>query len=192
MSGVGVDFMVFPLNIVAANYSATYRIAPMRILKRSKLAPHLLHCYLTTKSLHRPLSTTTETQSQKLDRITTELLHLTKLERHDYAILFHLKMGLNNYGPAISGLDSSDSSSAAAGGAAVESKAAEKTTFDLKLEKFDAAVKIKIIKEVRSFTDLGLKEAKELVEKRTNRTKRTNRKPCLVEMEICDLVKVLC
>ncbi|KAK9121948.1 hypothetical protein Syun_019565 [Stephania yunnanensis] len=70
-----------------------------------------------------------------------------------------------------------------------ESKAAEKTAFDLKLEKFDAAAKIKIIKEVRSFTNLGLKEAKELVEKRT---KRPNRKPCLVEMEICDLVKVLC
>ncbi|KAK9169191.1 hypothetical protein Syun_001331 [Stephania yunnanensis] len=98
-------------------------------------------------------------------------------------------MGLNNYGPAISGLDSSDSSAAASGGTAAESKVAEKTTFDLKLEKFDATAKIKIIKEVRSFTDLGLKEAKELVEKRT---KRTNRKPCSVEMEICDLVKVLC
>nr|GMD69374.1 50S ribosomal protein L7/L12-like [Ipomoea batatas] len=30
---------------------------------------------------------------------------------------------------------------------------------------FDSVAKIKIIKEVRSFTDLGLKEAKELVEK---------------------------
>lgn len=43
---------------------------------------------------------------------------------------------------------------------------AEKTVFDLKLEGgFDAGAKIKIIKEVRSFTDLGLKEAKDLVEK---------------------------
>ena len=41
----------------------------------------------------------------------------------------------------------------------------EKSTFDLKLEKYDAATKIKIIKEVRTFTDLGLKEAKDLVEK---------------------------
>ncbi|MCL7025144.1 hypothetical protein MKW94_022394 [Papaver nudicaule] len=46
-----------------------------------------------------------------------------------------------------------------------EKKAAEKTAFDFKLEGFDAAGKIKIIKEVRTFTDLGLKEAKELVEK---------------------------
>ncbi|KAL6997147.1 hypothetical protein U1Q18_007271 [Sarracenia purpurea var. burkii] len=46
-----------------------------------------------------------------------------------------------------------------------EEKAVEKTAFDVKLEKFDASVKIKIIKEVRAFTNLGLKEAKDLVEK---------------------------
>ncbi|XP_059642365.1 uncharacterized protein LOC132284292 [Cornus florida] len=46
-----------------------------------------------------------------------------------------------------------------------EEKKAEKTAFDVKLEKFDAAAKIKVIKEVRAFTSLGLKEAKDLVEK---------------------------
>ncbi|CAN6332086.1 unnamed protein product [Urochloa humidicola] len=53
------------------------------------------------------------------------------------------------------------------GGAAGEkpAAAAEKTVFELRLEAFDAASKIKVIKEIRSFTDLGLKEAKELVEK---------------------------
>lgn len=53
------------------------------------------------------------------------------------------------------------------GGAAAkeEEKAVEKTAFDLKLEGgFEASVKIKIIKEVRACTNLGLKEAKELVE----------------------------
>ncbi|KAI3955362.1 hypothetical protein MKW98_018463 [Papaver atlanticum] len=54
---------------------------------------------------------------------------------------------------------------ASAGSAKVEEKKAEKTAFDVKLEKFDAASKIKVIKEVRAFTSLGLKEAKELVEK---------------------------
>ena len=38
-------------------------------------------------------------------------------------------------------------------------------TFDVKLEKYEASSKIKIIKEIRTFTTLGLKEAKELVEK---------------------------
>ncbi|CAL5096153.1 unnamed protein product [Urochloa decumbens] len=55
----------------------------------------------------------------------------------------------------------------AAAGAAGEkpAAAAEKTVFELRLEAFDAASKIKVIKEIRTFTDLGLKEAKELVEK---------------------------
>uniref|UniRef100_A0A2P2JRP1 Uncharacterized protein MANES_03G074200 n=1 Tax=Rhizophora mucronata TaxID=61149 RepID=A0A2P2JRP1_RHIMU len=46
-----------------------------------------------------------------------------------------------------------------------EEKKPEKTVFELKLESYEAATKIKVIKEVRSFTDLGLKEAKDLVEK---------------------------
>lgn len=40
----------------------------------------------------------------------------------------------------------------------------EKTAFDLKLEKFDSAKKIAVIKEIRSITGLGLKEAKAMVE----------------------------
>lgn len=53
------------------------------------------------------------------------------------------------------------------GAAPAEEKAAaqEKTHFTVKLESFDAGTKIKLIKEVRSYTGLGLKEAKELVEK---------------------------
>jgi len=54
---------------------------------------------------------------------------------------------------------------AGGGGEGEEVKVAEKTAFDLKLEGFDAAGKIKVIKEVRTFTSLGLKEAKDLVEK---------------------------
>ncbi|GLT32811.1 hypothetical protein SLA2020_074500 [Shorea laevis] len=53
----------------------------------------------------------------------------------------------------------------ASAAAAKEEAKPEKTVFELKLESYEAAAKIKIIKEVRSFTDLGLKEAKDLVEK---------------------------
>ncbi|KAJ6309217.1 hypothetical protein OIU76_018754 [Salix suchowensis] len=111
-------------------------------------------------------SFSSETQTQKLERIADVLLDLTKIERHDYAILFRHKMGLGRYGPAVSGAILSGS--AAPGSASGDLKtaaAAEKTAFDIKLEKFDAAAKIKVIKEVRTFTDLGLKEAKDLVEK---------------------------
>lgn len=47
--------------------------------------------------------------------------------------------------------------------AANDAPVQERSEFNLKLESFDAASKIKVIKEVRSITDLGLKEAKELV-----------------------------
>jgi large subunit ribosomal protein L7/L12 len=49
---------------------------------------------------------------------------------------------------------------AAAGAAAVE----EKTEFNVILKSFDETKKIPVIKEVRTITGLGLKEAKDLVE----------------------------
>lgn len=107
-----------------------------------------------------------EPRTQKLERIADDLLSLNKLERYDYSILFRLKMGLHRYGPAVSGVGSAGPGADAKGaGAGAAAAVAEKTVFDIKLEKFEAAAKIKIIKEVRGFTDLGLKEAKDLVEK---------------------------
>lgn len=52
---------------------------------------------------------------------------------------------------------------AAAGEAAEEEEAAEQTEFDVQLKEFGSS-KIPVIKEVRSLTGLGLKEAKEKVE----------------------------
>ncbi|KAL3639981.1 hypothetical protein CASFOL_014949 [Castilleja foliolosa] len=40
-----------------------------------------------------------------------------------------------------------------------------KKAFDLRIESFEAASKLKVIKEIRGFLGLGLKEAKEMVEK---------------------------
>ncbi|KAI3669751.1 hypothetical protein L6452_41133 [Arctium lappa] len=116
------------------------------------------------RTASRTLCTTTGTQTQKLERIADEILSLTKLERYDYTVLLRYKMGFNNYGPSVTGIGSASSGRAAAG-PGTDAKAAEKVVFDVKLEKYDAASKIKIIKEVRAFTDLGLKEAKDLVEK---------------------------
>lgn len=103
----------------------------------------------------------------KLERIADELLSLTKLEKHDFSILFKLKLGMNRYASPVAGMvmPGASAGAGAAGATAAEKKVAEKTSFDVKLEKYDATAKIKIIKEVRSFTDLGLKEANDLVEK---------------------------
>ncbi|RYR67960.1 hypothetical protein Ahy_A03g014433 isoform A [Arachis hypogaea] len=116
---------------------------------------------LTPKPSSSVISTcrhvSTETRSEKLERIADNLLLLDRLERHDFS-------GGSNWAstdslaqPRISAHAGADASAGAA--------AEEKTVFDIKLEKYDATSKIKIIKEVRAFTDLGLKEAKDLVEK---------------------------
>lgn len=102
-----------------------------------------------------------EARTQKLERIADDLLKLNRIELYDYSILFSHKLGLNRYGSAVA-VTGSGGDAEASGSA--ETKA-EKTAFDVKLENFEAASKIKVIKEIRAFTDLGLKEAKDLVEK---------------------------
>jgi len=52
----------------------------------------------------------------------------------------------------------------AGGGGDSTEAAEEKTEFEVVLESFDAASKIKVLKEVRNATGLGLGEAKALVE----------------------------
>ncbi|KAK7329632.1 hypothetical protein VNO77_23803 [Canavalia gladiata] len=118
----------------------------------------------TKAFLNLTRSLSTEARTHNIERIADELLNLNPLERHDFTLLWRLRMGLHRYGAPVAGVvppSASTNSPTADSNAA----AAEKTAFDLKLEKYDAAAKIKIIKEVRSFTDLGLKEAKDLVEK---------------------------
>ena len=53
---------------------------------------------------------------------------------------------------------------AAAGGGDSAEAAEEKTEFEVVLESFEASSKIKVLKEVRNATGLGLGEAKALVE----------------------------
>jgi large subunit ribosomal protein L7/L12 len=60
--------------------------------------------------------------------------------------------------------DDDDEGGGGGGAAAAAAPAAEKTTFTLKLKGFDAKAKIKVIKEIRAITGLGLKEAKTAVE----------------------------
>lgn len=136
----------------------------MTIVATSKKMLHLLPRLRRShpRLLCTSSATSPDTRSQKLDRIASELISLNRIERYDYTILFRLKLGLDRFAPSAN-LASSPSDEAP--GAAAAEAVAEKTTYDVKLEKFDAAAKLKIIKEVRGFTELGLKEAKDLVEK---------------------------
>ena len=60
---------------------------------------------------------------------------------------------------------------AAPGGGEAAAAAPVKTEFDVILEGYDDAKKIAVIKEVRAATTLGLKEAKDLVEKHPSKVK---------------------
>ncbi|KAK4276214.1 hypothetical protein QN277_019184 [Acacia crassicarpa] len=111
-------------------------------------------------------------QSEKVSAIVDELLGLTLLEVMDLVEVMREKRGVNELplmmvmmpGMGVAGgLKGAAKGGGPKGGG--EEKKAEKTAFDVKLEAFDAASKIKVIKEVRTFTSLGLKEAKDLVEK---------------------------
>lgn len=108
----------------------------------------------------------TDTVSSIVDEISgltlLEVSDLTELLRQRFDVGEMPIMAVMMPGMSAGGLGRG---AAGKGGAAKVEEKAEKTAFDLKLESFDAASKIKIIKEVRTFTDLGLKEAKELVEK---------------------------
>jgi large subunit ribosomal protein L7/L12 len=71
---------------------------------------------------------------------------------------------------------------AAAGGGGGE-VAEEKTEFDVILESFDAAAKIKVLKAVREATGLGLADAKGLVEKAPTPVKEGVAKAAAEEMK---------
>ncbi|KAJ7297011.1 hypothetical protein O6H91_11G089300 [Diphasiastrum complanatum] len=106
--------------------------------------------------------------SEKIHRLADEIASLTLLEVTDLSSLIKKKLGLPNMPMGMPMMMPGMMPGMMPAGEAApqaEEKEPEKTAFDVKLEKYDAAAKIKIIKEVRTFTALGLKEAKELVEK---------------------------
>jgi large subunit ribosomal protein L7/L12 len=125
---------------------------------------------------------------EKVQKIAMEVMKMNIIEAHQMLELIQQRMGITdeelfgNFASQFgvishtaeklfeSGAIGGPGKSAAVGGAAVgaapvEEKKAEKTAFGLKLLDVPATAKIKIIKEVRTITGLGLKEAKDLVEK---------------------------
>ncbi len=94
--------------------------------------------------------------SEKLEEIVKELDSLTLLEAAELSKLLQEKWGVSAAMPvAVAAVPG-------AGGAG-EQEAEEQTEFDVMLSSYGAK-KIAVIKAVRAVTDLGLKEAKQLVE----------------------------
>ncbi|MGD9650223.1 MAG: 50S ribosomal protein L7/L12 [Dongiaceae bacterium] len=91
-----------------------------------------------------------------LNKLVDDLSKLSVLEAAELAKLLEDKWGVSAAAPVAM-------MAAGGGGAAGAAPAAEKTEFTLFLAD-SGAKKIEVIKEVRTITGLGLKEAKDLVE----------------------------
>jgi large subunit ribosomal protein L7/L12 len=89
-----------------------------------------------------------------LATLVDNLSALTVIEAAELAKMLEEKWGVSAAAPV---------AAAAAGAAPVAEAAAEKTEFDVILASFGEK-KVNVIKEVRALTQLGLKEAKDLVE----------------------------
>ena len=96
--------------------------------------------------------------SAKTDEILESLKSLSLLEASELVKQIEEAFGVS--AAASAGVVMAAPGAAGGGGEAVE----EKTEFDVILESFDAAAKIKVLKAVRNATGLGLGDAKALVE----------------------------
>ena len=92
--------------------------------------------------------------SEKITALIEEVKNLSVLELSELVKALEEEFGVSAAAMA---------APAAGAGAAAEA-AEEKTEFDVVLEGFDAAAKIKVIKIVREVTGLGLADAKAVVE----------------------------
>ena len=94
--------------------------------------------------------------SPKLQELAKSIEVLTALELSDLVKALEAKFGITAAAPMMM-------AGPMAGGAAAAAPSEEKTTFKVILKEAGSS-KINVIKEVRAITNLGLKEAKDLVE----------------------------
>ena len=126
-----------------------------------------------------------------IKELADEVLRLNVMDLRILLDTMQAKLGIDNnqvgYGGGGRGAGNGSSGGESVAGSNVsEGEGKVKDAFDVKLNAFDAKAKIKIIKEVRAVTGLGLKEAKDLVEKTP-----TVIKEGLTKEEADNLVKVL-
>jgi large subunit ribosomal protein L7/L12 len=143
-------------------------VAPSKTLMASRLLHFRRLLRAPRSTLPAAAFSTAVTPTPRVSALVDEICGLTLLEASSLADALRGRLGVDQLPPLaiLTGGAAPLASGADPGAAGEETKAKEeKMAFDVKLEGFDAAAKLKIIKELRGFTNLGLKEAKELVEK---------------------------
>lgn len=105
--------------------------------------------------------------TEDVKELAEEVLKMNSVEMKMLQRVYQSRLGISDEDAKEFYIGAGSGGGGAAGAAAEEEDAepeAEKTEFDLVLAAFDAKSKVKVIKEVRGITGLGLKETKELVE----------------------------
>ena len=98
-----------------------------------------------------------------MEKMIEEISNMTVLELSELVKALEDKFGVSASAMPAVAMPGMTPAADGAGAAEEEAAAEEKTEFDVQLKEFGAN-KIPVIKEVRSLTGLGLKEAKEKVE----------------------------
>ncbi|KAE8815481.1 50S ribosomal protein L7/L12 [Hordeum vulgare] len=128
---------------------------------------HLRRLLPAARPSYAAAFSTAVTPTPRVSGLVDEICGLNLIEASSLADALRGRLGVDQLPPlAILMGGAAPLAADGAGAAGEEAKPKEeKMAFDVKLEGFDAAAKLKIIKELRAITSLGLKEAKELVEK---------------------------
>lgn len=133
--------------------STAARLTPQLINRSSKL-----RCFHVSSLSSTASNTST---NPRVEEAFQKILQLDTIEVHLLTELVNEKLGMK---PLSANQAMMGGGSGASGATEAAEEVEVKTSFDLKLTGFDAKAKIKVIKEIRSITGLGLKDAKEMVE----------------------------
>jgi len=100
----------------------------------------------------------------QVEKIVTDIKELTVAELVQLTKSLETLFGFKGMAMPVGGAAPAAAPAAAAPAAEAKAEPAEKPIVTIKLDKYDAKQKLVIIKEVRTLTGLGIKEAKDLVD----------------------------
>eukprot|EP00252_Welwitschia_mirabilis_P008363 TRINITY_DN2016_c0_g1_i4.p2 TRINITY_DN2016_c0_g1~~TRINITY_DN2016_c0_g1_i4.p2 ORF type:complete len:116 (-),score=30.65 TRINITY_DN2016_c0_g1_i4:277-624(-) len=105
-----------------------------------------------------------EEVKEKVLKLTGSIAELSVKEKNQFASCFQEKLKLPEikiaFGEQVVAMVPHAAADSGMATKSKEKKVADKTLFNVKLEKFDTTAKIKVMKEVRAFTGFGLRRLK--------------------------------
>ncbi|KAI9483302.1 MAG: ribosomal protein L7/L12 C-terminal domain-containing protein [Benjaminiella poitrasii] len=140
----------------------TTSIAAKQSLRVTGAVPACTRRWYTTEPLPTPGSSSTV--DPKIATIVDQIEGLTLLQTSELVSQLKTRLNIQDIAMPVAMPTAGGAGGNAGAAAAEEEKPAEKTEFNVKIEKVDAAAKAKVIREVKNLAGLNLVEAKKFVE----------------------------